>query len=249
VALIPFLLWRIWINQGANFIGVPHLKWAFNGDGIRFRPAFWRWIFGERLGNLILGMWGLLPFGAGLMFRSKKGNAINWMGLGMVLYVVIVATASVRHDYYQTIVIPAVALILGRGAIGLWNSREFNKIGSRIVLLFSIFMMFGMGAYQVKEFYKVNHPEFMTVGQIVDETLPKDARVLVPDNGSTVFLYHTHRFGWPVMEAGIDDAIKKGADYFISVNNDADTNMLKNKFEVFSQGENFTIIDLHKPKK
>src|SRR3989304_7329968 len=61
----PFLLWRGWINT--NPVGIPHFSWAFNGDKIRFRPAFWRWIFGERIGRLILGTWGLTPFLIGIM--------------------------------------------------------------------------------------------------------------------------------------------------------------------------------------
>lgn len=243
IALIPVIAWRGWINTSENLVGIPHLAWAFNGDGIRFKPAFWRWIFGERLGNLILGMWGLIPFAFGIITRTKL-LAIEWMGIGMIFYVVIVATANVRHDYYQALAMPVIALILGVGSSRMWS----ENIRAKLLLIFCIGMMMASGVYQVKEFYKVNHPEFLTVGKIVDESLPKDAKIIVPDNGNTVFLYYTHRRGWPVLESSIEEVIAKGAQYFVSVNNDADTNMLKNKFEMYKEGPGYWIIDLSKPK-
>lgn len=243
IALVPFFAWRAWLGQFRYFIGIPHFMWAFNGDGIRFRPAFWRWIFGERLGHLILGTWGLIPFGFGILDSSKirkRDWVIELMLLGMLGYVVIVATASVRHDYYQTIVVPAVALALGRGAQVMLKKRN-----TAILLVFSSIMMIGMSAYLVKENYKVNHPEFVEVGNIVDQTIPKDAQIIAPDNGNTVFLYYTKRRGWPVLEESIEGAIEKGADYYVSVNNDADTSRFKTMFKTVSQGDNYVLLDLH----
>lgn len=76
LALVPFFLWRFWINHYPE--GIPAFEWAFNGDRIRFRPAFWRWIFGERLGYLILGTWGLVPFVLGLIRPIKKNYFIQF---------------------------------------------------------------------------------------------------------------------------------------------------------------------------
>lgn len=247
LALIPFFGWRIWMDKYAE--GIPHYAWAFNGDGIRFRPAFWRWIFIERLGNLILGIWGLIPFSWGIITKNKKEPIFEWMLVGMFMYVTIVATANIRHDYYQTIIIPAVALVLAKGAVSMWKVKRVRQKTSKILLLFSIFLMFGASFYQVREFYKVNHPEFLDAGKAADELLPKDALVIAPDNGNTVFLYYTRRQGWPVLEEDIKDTINKGADYFVSVNkNDADTTNFKSRFETVKEGPNYIILDLHKEK-
>ncbi len=251
IALIPFLLWRAWIFPQIE--GIPHLAWAFNGDAIRFRPAFWRWIFAERLGNLILGMWGLVPFSLGLIVHSRDDKKKDWvielMALSMFAFVSVVATASVRHDYYQSIAVPAIALTWAKGFDYLWKIKIGSAVSAKIFLIFSTGMMLGMGAYKVKEYYKINHNEFVEVGAVVDRLTPKDAKVIAPDNGNTVFLYYTKRQGWPVLEEGIDAVIAKGADYYVSVNNDADTNMFKNKFETVASGKDFVLLDLHKPKK
>ena len=142
IALIPFLLWRAWINDGAHIIGVPFYSWLFNGDGIRFRPSFWRWIFGIRLGQMILGTWGLPAFFIGVIASIKKNKVIAFLLLGMLLYVTAVATANVRHDYYQTFIIPAVCLSLAFGFVAILKSSDFPKFYSFIFLTFSIGMMF-----------------------------------------------------------------------------------------------------------
>jgi 4-amino-4-deoxy-L-arabinose transferase-like glycosyltransferase len=47
--------------------GIPANLWLLNGDGIRFKGAWFHWLFADRLGRLILGYWGLIPFGLGIL--------------------------------------------------------------------------------------------------------------------------------------------------------------------------------------
>lgn len=242
IALIPFFLWRIWINQYPA--GIPFFTWAFNGDSIRFRPAFWRWIFGERLGRLILGIWGLVPFAFGIL-NTKKTLVHQILLFGMFLYISVFATASVRHDYYQIFAIPAIALTLTAGAVYLWEEKSINKWIARPLLIFSLVMMLGMGVYQIKEFYKVNHPEIIAAGEALDKLAPKDAKVIVPYNGDTAFLYQTKRFGWPAVDDSIENLIKKGASYYVSVDfSDPDTKYVMSKYKVVEKTERYVIVDL-----
>ncbi|MCK4588348.1 glycosyltransferase family 39 protein [Candidatus Woesebacteria bacterium] len=248
IVLIPFFAWRAWINQYPA--GIPEWKWMFNGDEIRFRPAFWRWIFGERLGKLILGFWGLVPFSFGFL-KTKRTSLFNhFFLLGMFLYVIIFATANVRHDYYQTMIIPAICLVLAQGTLYMWQTREFKSILSRSLLIFSLASMFGVGAYQAKEFYKINHPEIISTGQVVNKITPKDALIIAPYNGDTAFLYHTKRRGWPVVDTDFDTLIDRGADYYVSViQNDSDTLMLMERFKVVEKTADYIILDLHQSKE
>ncbi len=248
IVLIPFFAWRAWISQYPA--GIPGWKWMFNGDGIRFRPAFWRWIFGERLGKLILGFWGLVPFSFGFL-KTKRTSLFNhFFLLGMFLYVTIFATANVRHDYYQTMVIPAICLVLAQGTLYMWQTKEFKVKLSRSLLLFSLLLMFSTGAYQVKEFYKINHPEIISTGQVVDKITPKDALIIAPYNGDTAFLYHTKRRGWPVVDTDFDTLIDRGADYYVSVTqNDSDTLMLMERFKIVERTADYIILDLHQSKE
>jgi len=245
---LPFFLWRIWINRFPA--GIPDWAWMFNGDGIRFRPAFWMWIFGERLAGLILGFWGIVIFVFGLLSSKKESRFSLYFLLGMLAYVVIFATVNVRHDYYQTIAIPAVSLVLAQGFRYLWNAKTFGLNKSRAIVLFSAFIMLISGAVRVKEFYKVNHPEIMEAGAAIDRLAPKDAIVVAPYNGDTAFLYQTKRKGWPVIDSSIDEIIQKGADYYVTVSfNDTDTKRISERFETVEKTNTYWIIDLHKPIK
>lgn len=243
---VPFFLWRAWINQFPE--GIPFFTWAFNAGAIRFRPAFWRWIFGERLGRLILGIWGLVPFAIGLL-KANKNKLFNLVFFaGAVCYTIIFAAANVRHDYYQIFIIPAVAMLLAEGSLALWDDKTFNQAVARPLLIFSIILMLGMGAYQVKENYKINHPEIIEAGAAVDKIAPKNALVIAPYNGDTAFLYQTGRWGWPAIDDSIENIIKKGASFYVSVNQgDADTQYIIKRFQAIVKKDNYIIVDLRKP--
>lgn len=247
LALVPFFIWRIWINNYPA--GIPFWQWAFNGDKIRFRPSFWRWIFGERLGHLILGSWGLVPFSYGFLKAKGKNYFSHVFLLGMFLYVVTIATASVRHDYYQIIAIPAVALMLAQGALNMWQVKQPEQLWARGLLIFSIAMMLLVGATQVREFYKINHPEIIRAGEAIDRIATKEAKVIAPYNGDTAFLYQTGRSGWPAIDDSIDNLIKRGAQFYVSVDlNHPDTQMVKERFRVVEETSEYVIADLREPR-
>jgi len=239
VILVPLLLWRYW--EGLHPEGIPFYKWVFNGDGIRFRPSFWRWIFGERVGYLILGVWGLIPFSQGL--SSKRVNRFVLMMLvGSLLYVSVVATANVRHDYYQTFIIPSISLVIASGTLVMLKGDMLQKS----LLLFSVLIMLMVGLTKVREFYKIDHPEIINAGYAVEAVTPHDALVIAPYNGDTAFLYQTARKGWPYVDRPIDELIMLGADYYVSVNQDAQTKEFMFRFPTIMQTSEFVILDLGK---
>jgi hypothetical protein len=243
IVLVPFLLWRLWINQYPE--GIPFMKWAFNGDVIRFRPAFWRWILGERIGYLILGIWGLIPLAFGLISKDAKNKFNLWFFGASCIYLIVIASANVRHDYYQVLIIPSLCLLLARGVIELWSSSAYNYWISKILVIVSVAMMIGMGAYQVKEYYKIDHPEIIAAGQALDKIAPKNALVIAPYDGDTAFLYQTGRSGWPAVDDSFDNLIMKGASYYVSVNlGDKDTQMLMKKYPVLVKTDQYIIIKL-----
>ena len=289
VMLVPLLLWRYW--EGRHPEGIPFFKWAFNGDEIRFRPAFWRWIFEERLERLILGGWGLILFIFGVLrpkeknlspfakhrereladcseeffaserFRSRRSagrrypdrevvgaSFIKYFIFAMLLYVTIVATANVRHDYYQIVTMPAIALVLASGTVYLWQNNVFNRIAARILVIFSIPMMIMTGWLLIRDNYNVNHPEIVEAGREVDRITPKDALVIAPYDGDTAFLYQTGRWGWPAIDNSIDNIISEGASYYVSVKlGDKDTKMIEARFKTVEKTDKFIIINLREP--
>ena len=245
IALLPFFFWRVWMNNFPS--GIPYFEWAFNGDKIRFRPAFWRWIFIERLGKLILAVWGLPMFVYGIVSSKFKNYFIQFFLLGMFLYVSVVATASVRHDYYQIFMVPAISLAMAAGSVHLISSKETKRWLSVAMVVFATIMMLGGGAYQIKDFYQINHPEIIEAGKAVDRLTPKDALVIAPYNGDTAFLYQTGRWGWPAVDTSFAKLIdERGADYYVSVNlGDADTKFITENYQVVEKTDKYVIVNLH----
>ncbi len=243
--LIPFFVWRGWMNYETRFIGIPFFAWAFNGDGIRFRPSFWNWIFAERIAKMILGMWGVVPLSVGFLYSIKKYPVIFFSALGMLCYLSLVATANVRHDYYQTMIVPAIALCVAAGVDWFISHAPFHKFATTVFVAFSMCMMILVGWYQIRDNYQVNHGEIIAAGEAVQKLTSEDSRVIAPYNGDTAFLYQTKRFGWPVVDRSIDEMITLGADYFVSVNYDADTNNFMKLFKTVEKTNQYIILDLH----
>lgn len=246
VALAPFILWRIWEAKFPE--GIPFYKWAFNGNGIRFKPSYWYWIFGERLGHLILGSLGIIPFAFGVLYTKVKNMFIHWFSIGILTYVIVVAAANVMHDYYQIPSIPAISLVLAAGSIYMWKQEIFNKWLARVILVFSIGVMLITGWNQIVGDYAVNHPEILEAGAEVDKITPKDALVVAPYDGDTAFLYATNRSGWPAVDNSIDNIIEEGAGYYVSVDlGSADTKNFSARFKTVEKTDKFIILNLREP--
>lgn len=243
VVFIPFIVWRCWESKFPA--GIPLFWWAFNGNDIRFRPAFWYWIFGERLGHLILGSLGLIPFVFGILNTKVKNYFIPWFLIGTLFYFVIVADANVMHDYYQILTVPAIALTLAAGSTHLWKQLAFNKILTRSILVFSVGIMLLTGWYQIKGNYVINHWEIIEAGKAIDRIAAKDALVIAPYVGDTAFLYQTKRSGWPVIDSSIDTIIKQGASYYVSVDlGSTDTRNFEKRFPTVVKTDKYIILKL-----
>lgn len=229
IGLLPLLVWRKWILNFPE--GIPVNMWLLNGNGIRFKGAWFYWLFAKRLGELMLGYWGLVPFALGI--------SPLW-GIGALLYLIIFATGNVQHDYYQIFILPAVCMFVGKG---------LAKMRPLLALVSFIFMI-AFSWYTVRTYYWINRPEIVEAGIAADKLLPKDAKVIASYNGDTTFLYQTRRQGWP-LGFDIDQKIAMGATHYVTVSpgeDDGETNALASEYTVLVRNDKYAIIDLTKPQ-
>ncbi len=258
ISILPFVGWRLWISQFPE--GIPAFTWLLNGDGIRFKGAFFWWIFSERLGKLILGVWGLPLFALGILWRPKgrEGWFFYWWLLAVLAYLFVFATGNVRHDYYQILTIPIICIFLAKGVeFLLTEGRKISNfaIGYSLLAICSVFML-AFGWYQIRDDFNINHPEIVEAGKVVDSVAPRKALVIAPYDGDTAFLYQTNRAGWPLMEGSLEKMIKMGADYYVSVRDDELTRSLLTQikaalaaklppaYKLIKQEPNFVVIQL-----
>lgn len=245
VTPLPLLWWRKWITQFPE--GIPASDWLYNKDNIRFKGAFFYWVFEQRISILILGIGNLVLLALGLI---KKGRDLwvylVWL-LGLIAYLVIFAGGNVQHDYYQVFLLPLLVLLAGRGVQFIFElPHVFIQKQTIYPLLLTLvgFSLF-VSWYQVRGYYQVNHWEIIEAGQAVDNLTPPEAKVIAPYNGDTAFLFQTNRTGWPIGYY-LDKKIKQGATYYVSVNFDDETNALLKKYETVVKNDRYVIINLQK---
>ncbi len=251
IAILPFVLWRLWILQHPE--GIPASSWLMNGDGIRFRPAFWWWIVSERMGREILGATGMVLFFLGLILKPKNGNYfLHFWVLSIFLYFIVFATGNVRHNYYQVLFVPVASIFLALGLSALIKGESLfvPRIFAILTAIFLYVLAIFFGYKQVIEFYKINNPVIVEAGKRLDKIAPIDAIVLAPYNGDTAFLYQTNRSGWAFVPTSTKDLIADyGVNYYVSTNYDDKTNWVLRHFYAIEQNPRFVIVDLTKLKK
>ncbi len=246
-SILPYMWWRHWMAQFPE--GIPASSWLFNGNGIRFKGAWFRWLFGDRIGYLILGYWGLVPLGMGLSRLGAKRKELAIYGglaLGALAYMAVIATGNVQHDYYQIQIMPAVAILVGIGLDTLIKSKKgFGRVYT--VLLASSIMLLAsaLSWYRVQGYFWVNNHAMVIAGQKIDQITPKDALVIAPYQGDTAFLFQTNRRGWPI-GGNIENDIKEGASYYVTTTKDAEFDALKKQYGVLVDTPDYAIIKLTK---
>lgn len=238
ISLLPLFLWRRWIAQFPE--GIASYTWLFNSNNIRFKGAWFHWLFAKRIGELILGYWGLVLLGFGLVDRDRIARL--WL-LGALLYLTIIATGNVQHDYYQILLLPVISVYVAKGFVYLFRQ-------SPLLSLVSFVFMIAFSWFTIRTYYWINHPEIVEAGKEADRILPKDAKVIASYNGDTTFLYQTNRQGWPI-GFDIDKKIEMGATHYVTISptdSDLETKELAQRYTVLVRNGTYAIIDLTKPK-
>lgn len=247
LAVVPLYWWRSWIMQFPE--GIPASDWLLNGNGIRLRPAWFRWLFWERLTKLMLGFVGVVFLLANLIKLNKDTWVYAaWWG-GVVAYFIVVASGNVQHDYYQNLALPILSISVGRGATFLYSLLR-QKLSQKVSLTMVgvLFVTMLIGAWQhVSGYFNVNHWEYVKAGQEADRLLPADAKVIAPAFGDTQFLFQTNRTGWPI-GFDIGDKIELGAEYYVTASDDDEARELEAKYHIVEKGEGYLILDLTQPK-
>lgn len=246
IAFVPVILWRWWESHFPE--GIAVYSWLFNAGNIRFKGAWFYWLFWQRLADLILGSWGIILFALGLVIPAskKEGWFFRWWIIGALAYLSVIARGNVQHDYYQIIIIPAASIYVAKGLVFLLTDKTIDRLAGWALAAVSVIFMLAFSWYTVRTYYWINRPEIVEAGRAADKLLPKDAKVIAPYNGDTTFLYQTNRQGWPI-GFDIDNKIAMGAGYYVTVSptdNDTETKELAAKYTVLIRNDKFAIIDL-----
>ena len=246
-AFIPLALWRYHFSLHPE--GSFASTWLLNGDGIRFKGAFFRWLIFDRLNRLIFATGGFALFIVGLFSSHLKKNTslfFVWT-LAILLYMTVFAKGNVNHDYYQLpIVAPGVVLIaIGSMALINLGKNMFQKIVNASLVGMLLVLSLALGWFEVRGFFNINNPAIVEAGKKINEITPQDALVIAPYHGDPSFLYQTNRRGWPV-GGDAEKRMKDGATYYVTTSKEDEFARLKNEYTLVYESDLYAIIKLSK---
>lgn len=249
LAATPLLLWRyhVYLNKEGSFAST----WLLNGDGIRFKGAFFRWMVYDRLNRLIFATGAFVLFIAGyLLSHLKKNSSLIFVWTSAIfLYFVVFAKGNVNHDYYQLPIVAPGSILVAYAAIEFikLGKNMFNRSLNFVLVTALLLLSLALGWYEVRGYFNINNNAMIQAGLALDKLAPPDALVITPYQGDPAFLYQTNRHGWPI-GGDIDNKIKAGAKYYITTSFDDEFAELKNRYGTVVQNNDYAIIELGAPK-
>lgn len=248
LSIIPFILWRVHMLQFPE--GIPASEWLITtintSEGLKnilFRPAFFRWIFFERINNLILGGFLTSFFVIGLI-KKRASLFLYSIGLSALLFLLIFQGGNVQHEYYQTLILPAIAIFTALGTTFIIKNKKIfiHPLFTYPVIICIFAFSFFISFYKVKDFY--NYPSELTqMAKIVSSLTNKEDKIVTDRIGDTTFLYLIDRKGAPAVFKSLDELKKDGYDYFVTMNREViDEN--KEIYEIVFENDKFALFKL-----
>ncbi|GIW64805.1 MAG: hypothetical protein KatS3mg092_0738 [Patescibacteria group bacterium] len=244
---MPLFIWRQYIQNFPE--GIPANSWlidSINTGGemkkIFFKPAFFRWIFFERINNIILGGYLTVFFILGILQKTKK-YFLHSILLSSLIYMFVFQGGNVQHDYYQTLILPSLAIFSGLGINFIFeNKKIFNIFLSVLIVIFIISFSWFISFYLVKDHYDYSKELIQEANIIKSLTLPED-KIVVDRMGDTTLLYLSERKGAPAIYKDPLDLKNLGYKYLVTSNKEQ-IEKIKNNFKIIFENDKFTIFKL-----
>lgn len=242
-SLMPFIWWRVYIAKFPE--GIPVNDWLLTQvntpTGLKtifFKPAFVRWIFFERLSQLIFGGYLIFFFLLGmisvdLFTRGKeKDKRILFFSFLITFFSYLFAFqgGNVQHEYYQTIVFPVLSIFVGLGVNFLFKWQK--KINHLLILIFFTLIVyifsFYFSFYKVREYYQISS-ELVNIAKIISSLTKEDDLLVTDTNGDTTLLYLINRRGYPAVYQDLSYFKNLGVRYFYTTQKWVIDDLINNK--------------------
>lgn len=220
----PFGMWRYWISLFP--VGGPGFEWLITSVNtpqgqqvLFFRPAYFRWVYFERILILIMGGWAGASLFIGAMRSLKRPWLMHSILASALIYLLTFQGGNVQHDYYQIMILPTLAMFGGMGlglffdARDIFAPRYITFLACIGIVAFSWIVSYD----KVKDMYATNGG-LLNTARIIKTLTPPDALVVTDTTGDTTLLYNAHRAGMPAFADTLPELQKRGMEYFVTSN-------------------------------
>ena len=248
ITLVPLFYWRAYIKNFPE--GIPYSDWLFTSvntaqglKSILFRPSFFRWIFFERINNLILGGYLTVFMILGVIAKQKKYLLINFV-FSALAYIFVFQGGNLQHEYYQTLILPVLAIMIGLGVSFVFDHKKYFIHPIFVSIL--VFFLFGFSFYfsysRVVDYYKYSQELVQEANIINSLTDPKDL-IVTDRTGDTTLLYLANRRGAPAIFKEPIELKDLGYKYLIT-SSDTQIKRMGSDYEIIFENEKFTLFKL-----
>jgi len=221
IATFPFFLWRFYITKFPE--GIPASNWlisqvnTFEGQKeIFMRPAFFRWIFFERINNLILGGYLTIFLVLGIIKKRTSYFLLSLISVGFV-YVFVFQGGNVQHEYYQTLLFPSLAVAIGLGVSFLTEQKKafIHPVASGFVIFLLYILSFFFSWFLVKGYYHVPQ-DMLFMAKIIQTFSKPEDKIVVDRMGDTTLLYLSDRKGAPLLYKTPEEFKNEGYSFVLT---------------------------------
>ncbi len=251
LAVAPLAWWRYHITFYSE--GAPDSLWlirmVYTFEGIKdifFRPAFFRWIFFERISNYMLGGFLTVFFALGLITRQKR-LFLHALIASSFVYLFVFQGGNVQHEYYQTLILPAVAICVGCGIQFMTSERKKFITPVVVYPLIAAFMILSwyFSYYNVRGYYSYPQ-ELKQIGDIVKTLTAPTDKIVTDRSGDTTLLYLSDRKGSPSPYKSLPEFKREGYAYFVTLHKDVIERTKQEGIHplLFEEKEKFAIFKL-----
>lgn len=250
LAGLPLLAWRLYIRNYPE--GIPPSDWLFASvntyEGLKnifLRPAFFRWIFFERINNIMMGGYLAFFFVLGIISKQKR-IFLHMVLLAAFVYLFVFEGGNVQHEYYQTIVLPPFALFVGLGiAFIIKQAKLFiHSLVLYPVLISCILLSLFFSYYRVKEYYTFP-AELPPIAKIVNTLTTPEDRIITDRSGDTTLLYLIDRKGSPGIYKDIWEMKQLGYTHLVTLHKDLADQLKKDpRYTVLFENDQFSLFKL-----
>lgn len=251
ITLLPFIAWRVHIS--AYPYAIPASDWLITsvnvaGQGMQvifLKPAFFRWIFFERLNILILGSYLLTPYVMGI-FAKTKSYFIQLIGLATLLYIFVFEGGNVQHEYYQVIALPAIALFIGLGVhVILTFKRSISHYIISALVITGIYTFSYLFSDNIVKNYYYHGSDIPSIAKDIQKLTNINDKIVTDTAGDTTVLYNFNRKGAPAIYKTSKELKELGYSYIFTFDsNKAKELEEKDKLAVVFRTNVYTLLKL-----
>jgi 4-amino-4-deoxy-L-arabinose transferase-like glycosyltransferase len=249
ISLAPLVAWRMYISHYPE--GIPASGWLITSvntyQGVKeifFRPAFFRWIFFERINNIILGGY-MTPFLILGSITRLKNYLLYAIGISALLYLFVFQGGNVQHEYYQIIVLPALAIMVGVGVGFIYVNKNIllpSYITYTVVVVCFVFSYL-FSYFQVKGYYDYNDGLVQIANIISTLTSPND-KIVTDSQGDTTLLYLSNRKGAPAFYKEPDELKILGYKYLVTFDQSYAKQLIEKNYTYKFKSDKFVLFNL-----